>query len=477
MSRSLLPGILVTSALLLATGCTSLPPDLGRGQIDQLVAERGYPVDSRTEELLASLTSTPLSAESAMRIALINNPQLQSSYARLGFAAADVYEAGRIRNPVFSAAARNSNEPGADDLITFGLAASFADLITLRARSRLAGQAFTAFQQETSQTVLTMAATAEKAYYNYVGARQIAVLRQQIARAGNLSAALAERFREAGNLAPRDHAMEQSIASLAKIKALEAEAESFAARTELASVMGLSAGDSWQVSSSLQLPPKEEESLSRLLALAGEKRLDLAAAKTSLKMLADQRGLLGWSRWLDGLELDLEKELDTDRSRLAGPGVHWSLPVFSSNRGRLLRADAELQTAVNEVRQIQTDVDNSVRLAYTGLQNLRARIDEFQSRLIPQRIETTARAQEEVNFMLTGVFDLLALKQAEYDAAEAYLGTIRDYWLARADLALAVGASLPAPAGPVKTISAEDLVSPAVETPESEHRHHHHNHE
>ena len=48
--------------------------------------------------------------------------------------------------------------------------------------------------------------------------------------------------------------------------------------------------------------------------------------------------------------------------------------------------------------------------------------------------------------MLIGVFELLALKQEEYDAYAGYLGSIRDYWIARADLALATGTRLPSSA-------------------------------
>ena len=80
-----------------------------------------------------------------------------------------------------------------------------------------------------------------------------------------------------------------------------------------------------------------------------------------------------------------------------------------------------MQIAFSEVRRIATDVDNRVRLAYAALENARARIAEYRDVLIPQRIETVARAQEEVNFMLIGIFELIALKQDEYDAYQGYL--------------------------------------------------------
>lgn len=108
-----------------------------------------------------------------------------------------------------------------------------------------------------------------------------------------------------------------------------------------------------------------------------------------------------------------------------------------------MRADTELQIALNEVRRVSTDVDNSVRLAYASVENARARVAQYRDVLIPQRVETVASAQQELNYMLIGVFELLTLKQDEYDAYQGYLEAIRDYWLARADLGLATGTVLP----------------------------------
>ncbi|MDA0705719.1 MAG: TolC family protein [Proteobacteria bacterium] len=433
-------------AVVLLGGCSSFPADLGQGEVNELVAARGQTVEENTGNLLETLTSAPLSAESAVRIALINNPELQASYASLGFGAADVYEAGRIRNPTLSGAFLDTDAAGAQDQVTYGLAVSFTDLITLPARKRLSLGVFAAMKQQVGSDVLGVAAAAEKAYYEYVGAQQVAALRDQIANAGKLSARLAQRFFDAGNLAPRELAMERAAASEAKLNALEAANAAFAARTELADVLGLSVGAPWIAPAALRLPVTDEDDLDTLLALAMESRLDLAAARTNADVLADRLGVVNWTRWLGELDVGAERERDTDGSRLTGPTVDWEVPIFDQHRDAVLRADAELQIAISEVRRATIDVDNSVRLASAALENMRARIKEYQTTLIPQRVEAVARAQEEVNFMLIGIFELITLKQDEYDAYQGYLEAIGDYWVARADLALAVGASLPSTA-------------------------------
>jgi outer membrane protein, heavy metal efflux system len=48
--------------------------------------------------------------------------------------------------------------------------------------------------------------------------------------------------------------------------------------------------------------------------------------------------------------------------------------------------------------------------------------------------------------MFLSAFQLLTVKQGEIDARRGYLESLRDYWIARAELARALGGSLPAPA-------------------------------
>ena len=430
-------------ALLLLGGCAGLPAGNGRGEVDQLLIDRGRSMDEATTDLLASLVAAPLTPDSATRIALINNPALQSTYASLGFGAADVYAAGRIRNPVLGTSILNPSRSDERDQLTFGLVTSFTDLITLPARTRLAEGAFAALQQSVGAEVLRVAAQTEKAYYDYVGAQQVAALRAQIAKAGALSAQLAARYHEAGNLTPRELALERAAASQTQLAALEAQSAAYAARTALAQMLGLSVAGTWTVPAQLPLPVAQEDELETLLALATGTRLDLASAKAQAGVRAEQLGVVGWTRWLGELDIGFEKERESGGGSLTGPSLAWEIPLFNQHEDALVRADTELQMALNEVRRVSTDVDNSVRLAYAKVDNARARIMEYQEVLIPQRIDTVNFAQEEVNYMLIGVFELLALKQDEYDAYQGYLEAIRDYWLARADLGLATGTALP----------------------------------
>ena len=77
--------------------------------------------------------------------------------------------------------------------------------------------------------------------------------------------------------------------------------------------------------------------------------------------------------------------------------------------------------------------------------------------------------------MLDDPFALLRVKREQYDAYQQYLESLRDYWLARIELAAAVGAALPSTA----TIDSARATAPALdgEDEQAEPMQHHHHHE
>ena len=432
-------------------GCTSLPEDLGQSDVNELISERGLSVDRETlkdnkDDFINSLIEKPLTAESAIRIALVNNPKLTATYAKLGIAAADVYQAGRIRNPIFSFTTLDSNVSGERNLTTFGLITSFTDLITLPSRKRYAEGEFSAMKQSVGAEVLNIASESEAAFYNFVGSKQVLKLRDQIAKAGELSLGLAKRYFDAGNISRRELAIEYAAASKYRLACLEAEAKAYEKRVELARVLGLSVADSWDSPAQLPMPIEQEDDIDVLISLAKASRLDLAAAISRTELLADQLGVTNWTRWLGNLDVGIEHERETDGAKLTGPTIEWEIPIFSQNRDKKIRANTELQHAIAEVKYLNLDVENNVRLAHAATQNIKTRVKEYRDQLIPAHIEAVERAQEEENFMLIGIFELIKTKQEEYDAYQGYLDVVRDYWLARTELANAVGNILPSSA-------------------------------
>lgn len=449
---------------LLVGGCSSIPDDLGRSDIDKLASEKGLRIEANSNS--ANLSN--LTINDAVQFGIANNPQIQGLVHELGYSAADVYDAGRIRNPVLSASMLESSESGGVDMLTIGVAASIGDVLTLSSRSEGAQVEFDATKHRIASELIDFGAQVESAYYDYIASQKIKTLRQQSLEAATLSLTLLERFYLAGNLAPKEIAIERSKASQHQLNTLHAEAETFEARVRLASLLGLSVGASWEVDDALPLPSSDDLGISDLLSLANE-RLDFTAAKTRANDLARQLKVLNWSRFTEDLSIGLERERESNGDVSRGPTLEWELPLFNRKRSDLLRVETQLLIEREAIKTLANSIEADVRLAHAKMNNWRRQIAIYETRLVPAKSSVTERAQKEQNFMLIGVFELIEAKLAEYETYEGYVDAVRNYWLARSELARALGSSLPAE-GTGKYLNIESFVAPEVDSMQ----HHHH---
>lgn len=459
----LLPASLLLSGL---AGCASAPADWGRADVGKMTAERGraVPQVADARAFTTQALSTPLTADTAVQLALINNPDVRREAARLGFAAAEVYDAGRLANPVFSLTRLSGDSSAGANVpqLTLGLAFNFANLLFLPANSRFAGAQFEAAKLEVASVAMDLAAEVESAWYEAVGADQLAQMRDAAARAQRASADLAQRFFDAGNISARELAMEKAAASQAVLAAISARAQAVESRAALNRLMGLSAAQSpWVLDARLAEPLPQEDEVAALQKLALESRLDLAGLRRTAEAIADRFGFERSTRLVNGIEIGAERERDFDGALDAGPTLALELPVFNWGGGRVAAAQAALDQAEAELDGRVLDVSNQVQLAAAKVQASRALAQEFKSALIPQQEAVVAQMQKEQNYMLIGIFELILARQQEYGAYAGYIEAVRDYWTARTELALAVGRNLPSarqPADP--TLDPAALLKP-----------------
>jgi cobalt-zinc-cadmium efflux system outer membrane protein len=295
--------------------------------------------------------------------------------------------------------------------------------------------------------------------------------------AAEASAALARQFFDAGNITRMQLSMELAALAQARIAVLTADAAERRARGRLGALMGLtSAEDRWQPDDRLALPLAGESDLAALQTLAKSQRLDLAAL--TLEASLDDEALRGtrrW-RWLGALDVSYGRERGPGDPALRGPGISVQVPLFNQGQGAIARGQARQAATQARLRELELAIDNDVALQVDRIANARAVAEHYRTELIPQRDTVVRETQAQVAYMLVGAFELIAAKQAAYDAYQAYLESLRDYWLARVDLQRAVGGQLPGDgAAPAPTEGAEALIHPA--TDDDMHGMHHSGHD
>lgn len=475
------PAVLVVATLLLA-GCASLPADLGRRDVDQALRTRGLePPGADAQSLTREALAAPLTLDTAIQLALLNNPELRVRTAQLGFAAADVYDAGRLSNPVLSVARmEGGGEPHAQ--LTLGIAVNFTELLFLRGRGRIADAGFEAAKAEVAAATLNLAADVEAAYRRSAAATQTAALQAQLAAGARAGATLAQRFFDAGNLKRASLALEQATGAEVTINAERADAEAREARAALLRLLGLredQTGDTWSLAEPLAVPVAAEESLDSLLKLARDSRLELVAARHHADAVAARYGVARRTLWIDELEVGAERERDFDGAIHSGPTASLALPLFNWGQGRKARGAAELRSAEAELQARELDVQREIRAAWHQVDTTRRRANRYREVLIPARETVVEQLQREQNYMLIDVFTLLSARQQSGAAYAGYLDALRDYWIARAELSRALGRRLPStntPTDPVRLPGAgnDDAPPDAPPADHDTHQHHHH---
>jgi len=434
---------LVTAVIL--SGCATVPADRGMGDVQALLRERGAPAMAADNEAsVATLLAVPLTPERAVSVALVRNPELRIEYARLGLAQADVLEAGRLSNPELSLSALDSNAAGESMRLGFGLVQNFTDLLLLRARSNLARNEMEQEKSRVAERIRSLAVAVNSGAVEAISAAQVAAMRDIIAGAARTSAALAQRFFDAGNINELQLAREQAAATAATLAAESARAHAESRRWALNRLMGLRMDErQWTLATELPLPVSAEVPLPDLQALAMAQRLDLDARRREVENVTGAADLAQRWRWLPFLVVGVEGEREADGTHLFGPTLSLELPIFNQGQARMLRAQGLVELAQAELSQLELEIQARVADAYQHMLAARDRASRHVTELIPQWETVVARTREMHNYMLAGQFELLLARQQEYDAWQSYLESVRDYWLARGELEHAVGTALP----------------------------------
>lgn len=442
------PQLLLGLALSTLSGCVAVSRTDGVRSVDRQLhsADESAPhvgdtsgtaaSDARVAELLAA----PLTASAAVQVAFLRNPQVLEAYARLGLSQADVVAASRIANLVISGSIITGE--GERQAIG-GIGQSLTELLMLSARKRLAAGEYERTQQLIAASLLDLIRDTEADWYRYVTAEQVSAMRAAVARAAEVSATLAQRFFDAGNVSELDLTLKRANAAQARLAALRAATDARAAKYRLQQQMGLSGTPQWRAVADLPAPVSVAHTAEALVNRAHEHRADLLAARQEVTLLEGASSLARRWRWLGNAEVGVQRERETDGRVLTGPTLALALPIFNQGQAGIARAEAQLEVSRARLQALEAAADNAVRLGVERLEAAHQVAEEYRQSLVPEHEVIVKRQQELQNFMIVGQFELLRSKQQQYDAYQGYLEAVRDCWLARVELVRAVGAELP----------------------------------
>ena len=444
-TRSRTPLAFAALALIALSGCATFSSDGGFGTVEQTAKERlGKDVKwARTDadrdaidKRVAQLLEQPLSADDAVQIALLNNRGLQASFAELGISEADRVQAGRLPNPGFSFG-RLTQGSGVeiDRSIQFNL----ARLVMLPTVNQIESRRFEQTRGAVALSMLSLASETRKAYYVAIAAEETGRYMLQVQTAAEAGAELARRQTQAGNWNKLQQAREQSFYADAALNLARSEQTRGAARERLTRLMGL-----WGQQTQFRLPerlpdlPKAPNDLPDIEQTAMARRLDVQAAKLGTEQLAQNLGLTRATRFVNVLEVGVVRNSYRDAPSERGYTISVELPLFDWGDARVAKAEATYMQAVNRAAETAINARSEVRGAYANYRTSYDIARHFRDEIVPLKKRISEENQLRYNGMLIGVFELLADARSQITSVNGYIEALRDFWLAQADLDMAL---------------------------------------
>ena len=443
LGRLRLPGAVI-SVLVLA-GCASFSPDGGFGPVQQTASERlGKEVrwartaedqdriDARVTELLAK----PLTVDDAVQVALLNNKGLQARFFELGIGEAELVQASRLPNPGFSF---GRIKRGDEVELERGYHLNLARLLAMPLVRQVEERRYALTRGAVSVQLLSLASEARKSYFTAVAAEETVRYMRQVQQAAEASAELARRMAEVGNFNKLQRMREQGFYADATQTLARAERAALASREKLTRLMGL-----WGAQTRFQLPerlpdlpeaPKDQPDIERV-ALA--QRLDVQGAKLAAEQTAKNLGLTKTTRFVNVLELGWVHNSSNEEPTQTGWEVGLELPLFDWGGARVARAEAVYMQAVNRAAETAVNARSEVREAYGAYRSSWDIARHNRDEIVPLRQRIAEENVLRYNGMLIGVFELLADTRSQIASVNAYIESLRDFWLAQADLEMAL---------------------------------------
>jgi cobalt-zinc-cadmium efflux system outer membrane protein len=394
-----------------------------------------------------------LTEDEAVAIALWNNAAFQADLTSLGFARADLIEAGQLRNPMLTL------------LLPWGPkqleATANLPLEVFWQRPRRVAAARVDLERVAEslvQTGLNLVRDARVAYVELALANERArIASDEAGRRNEIAQIVRARFR-AGDISELETSASRIDAQRAEEQAKRFAAEAMIASDRLRFLLGTPAGEpSFKITAFLPASPAAEgqpisvaitgpptsaqqvagPAVDELIRQALASRPDLRAAELAIEAAGKR------ARWERSRIFSLTAILDANAEGKsgfeAGPGFQVELPVFNRNRGGITRAEAEIERAARQYMALRQRIVLEVKESCGQLLQARQSLDSLRGQIIPQieeeiRISQKAFAAGDVAYLFV-LETSRKITDARLGEAEASAAVLR----ATAQLERAVG--------------------------------------
>lgn len=438
---------LLTAAALLLSGCATSSPERALADVRAITALQVGTIQTPADEqkrqhTVAEILAAPLSHDAAVRLALLNNRGIQANLAELGIAQADLAQASWLANPSFGFARKRR---GGEVEIERSFGIDILGVLTLPWRSEIEARYAERSKLQVAQSILRTALQTRIAWVDAVAAAQIAEQLALVAESAQTSAELARRMWVAGGGTKLNWQRVQLDAAEAKAQSVRAKQSALENREALIRLLALAGPDAaaLQLPSNLPPLPTAASSLPSIGANASDTRLDLYLAQAEVAALAKSLGLTKATRWINVLEASYLNNSRNDGASQYGYALSFELPLFDWSGAKVAKAEAIYRQALHRATEIAINAESEMRSSYAEYLSRFELARYYRDDVFPLRQAITDEQKLRYNGMLASVFDLISERRDHVNSLIASIEAERSFWIAEANLEMAVRAGSP----------------------------------
>jgi cobalt-zinc-cadmium efflux system outer membrane protein len=379
---------------------------------------------------VAQLLEAPLTAESAEKIALLNNRRIRAALRRLPRGA--LVQAGLLPNPSFNAIVRFSQEPALGPQWDLDLGYDISRLLLRGPAVAAAEKDFDAAKLEAAQAVLDLTFTTRATLFAVQAATRRVELARQGAQAASASFQTAKVLYDAGNLPARELLLYQADDEEARLKLGEQQDALSELEADATALMGLH-GRAWTAAPLPGVPQRPVAPLDTAETKAVEASLELQQQRAQLEATAHR---IGYTK-LEGVLPDLSVAVHAERFGPyweLGPALQGRLPLFDRKQGTTMTLEAELDALKESYVATAVEVRAAVRATQVRMLSALGRAQQQRDVLVPLRKRVLEETLKTYNAMHVSVFELIEARKAQVATDVAYADASLEYFRARAAL-------------------------------------------
>lgn len=436
----------------LVTACATVNPQkdfdavssLSKSKIGHTVTWQQTPEDQKqTRIVLEKLLEDGVTREEVVRIALMNNQDLQTKFEYLGIARADVVQAGLYSNPsidaLFEFPTKGAFGVGPDLNLLFSL----SDLWNVPLRKQIAmldGQKVTL---QVIAEILKTAAEARNAFDEVLFQRAMLDFTQQNIKLFESAFDKTRFYYKSGLANDLDLSIAESSLYEEKMTLANTESNLQSAHSALLRQLGLD-----PLKPMVEIKGEFRETQSVALKPNGAWNFAFAN-RADLKIFRLQIEQSKWvlklqkARIYGDVNLGGNYTRDLDSTKTYGPLLSFQIPVFDQNQAGIARAQYQLRQSEKELVATEIKAKEEILRLIRDLKFQHSRATLLRDKMLVLNSKTEKFVEKFYNAMQLNAFSLIEARRRVLNTYRSYLEARRDYSQIKTRLEVALGGKTP----------------------------------